>query len=468
MLKSSSAHRLTLLPLTLLIIGAIDSIRNLPATALFGPSLVFFFIFSALFFLIPAALVSAELSAAATNEKNGIYYWISSTLGSSAGMLAAWLQWVNTLVWFPTILSFLVGTATYVINPALAQNKLFLISGILISYWVLTGISLKGFHTSARFANACALIGMVLPFLLIIGLAGIWVLLGKPLQIKFTQETLLPNFHHFNNWISITAIIAGFLGIELATVHVKEVHQPQKTFPKALALSVFCILVPMILGSLAIAIVLPQEQINLVAGVMQAFSNFFSAYQLSYLIPLITVMVLIGSFGSMTSWVISPAKSLLQAADDGFLPRFLTTLNQNQVASHLLITQAILVSFICLAFLLIPSVNGSYWLLTALSTELYIMMYVLMFISALFFKWKKNNTQKNYIIPGGKTGLGLVCFLGIGGCVTALVIGFIPPTEMNIGSALRYELVFCLGLLIMLSPLIFFYRYKLSKKTNHG
>jgi glutamate:GABA antiporter len=465
MLKLTKKAGLTTIPLTLLITGAIDSIRNLPATALFGSSLVFFFIFSALVFLIPAALVSAELSAASTNHKNGIYYWISSALGTHTGMLAAWLQWINTMVWFPTILSFLVGTATYFINPSLAQNKFFLVAAILSIYWTLTWVNLKGFHTSAKFANVCTLIGMILPFVLIIGLAMAWIFMGKPLQIHFAAQSLFPSFTHFDNWISLTAIISAFLGIELATVHVKDVHQPQKTFPKALALSVCCILVPMILGSLAIAIVLPKDQINLVSGVMQAFTNFFAAYHLSYLIPLVTLMILIGSLGSMTSWVISPAKSLLQAAQDGYFPPALTKLNKNQVASNLLITQAVLVSLICLAFLLMPSVNGSYWLLTALSTQLYVLMYIIMFAAALVIKYKNKMSSANHIIPGGKGGLFLVCALGFIGCFITLFIGFIPPESLNIGSALHYEISFCVGLLAMISPVALLYHYKKNSKA---
>ena len=60
-------------------VGSVDSIRNLPATALFGSSLIFFFLFAALFFLIPSALVSAELSSA-WPEQGGIYIWVKKRL----------------------------------------------------------------------------------------------------------------------------------------------------------------------------------------------------------------------------------------------------------------------------------------------------------------------------------------------------------------------------------------------------
>ena len=58
---SNKKHALTVFSLTMITVGSVDSIRNLPATALFGSQLIAFFILGALFFLIPTALVSAEL-----------------------------------------------------------------------------------------------------------------------------------------------------------------------------------------------------------------------------------------------------------------------------------------------------------------------------------------------------------------------------------------------------------------------
>ncbi|MEO8401910.1 MAG: amino acid permease, partial [Gammaproteobacteria bacterium] len=306
----------------------------------------------------------------------------------------------------------------------------------------------------------CSFIGMVIPMGLIILLAIVWVCLGKPIQIHFTAATMLPSLSHTDNWISLTAIMTSFLGIELAMVHVKEVHDPQKTFPKALYFSVLLILFTMIMGSLAIALVLPKDQINLVSGVMQAFTNFFSVYHMPWLIPVMTGMILLGSLGSMTSWIISPAKGLLQAAQSGYLPKFLLHQNKHGVASHLLIMQAICVSLICLAFLLMPSVNGSYWLLTALSTQLYILMYVLMFSSAICLKYKLKSQFHAFTIPGGKLGMWLVCILGLIGCAITLTVGFIPPSGINVGTPLHYEVVFCSGIVLMILPVAVFYFYK--------
>lgn len=450
---------LSVFALVMLITGAIDSIRNLPATALFGSSLIFFFILSALIFLIPAALVSAELSTH-SSEKSGVFHWIYQAFGKKIGFLAIWLQWINTMVWFPTILSFIAGTATYFINPALAQNKIFLICVILSTFWILTWINLKGLHFSARFSSFCAVIGMIAPMLLIITLAIIWFVSGHPLHIHFSTSDIIPDLSHMDNWISLTAIMTAFLGMELATVHVKEIKNPQKTFPKALFFSVLIILSTMILGSLAIAMVLPKEQINLVNGVMQAFTSFFATYHLSWFVPVITVMLLLGSLGGIVSWVISPAKGMLHAAELGFLPLYFTKTNQHGTPSRLLITQAILVSVICLAFLLMPSVNGSYWLLTALSTQLYTIMYVFMFLAAICLKYKFKPEANAFTIPGGKAGMWFVSGLGLIGCLITLVVGFIPPSGIDVGGFAHYEKVFSIGLLTMIIPVVLFYAYQ--------
>lgn len=445
--------------LAMLITGAIDSIRNLPATALFGSSLIFFFVLSSIVFLIPAALVSAELSSTWT-DRGGIFHWVKLAFGEKPAFLAIWLQWISNLVWFPTILSFIGGTAAYLIDPSLGQNKFFLVSVILITFWSLTFLNLKGIQASATFASFCAVTGLIIPISLIILLALIWLIMGNPSHIHFTSTNIIPKLDNSANWVSLTAIMTAFLGMELATVHIKDVKNAQKTFPKALFISVIIILSTMILGSLAIAMVLPRDEINLVNGVMQAFTNFFAMYHMSWIIPVITIMLLIGSLGGIVSWIISPTKGLLQAAQYGFMPEFLKKENKHGVASNLLILQSILVSVACMAFLFMPSINGSYWLLTALNTQVYMIMYVLMFITGIYLRYKFAKQDRPFKIPGGKFGIWFVCVLGLIGCAITLTVGFIPPSGINVGNALHYEIIFCTGIFVMLLPVPFFFAYK--------
>lgn len=462
----SSAEKISVLSLVFLITGAIDSIRNLPTTALFGSTLIFFFIFSALIFLIPVALVSAELSSTWSEEQGGIYSWVQHAFGDYLAFFAIWLQWINTLVWYPTILSFIAGTIAYLINPELAHNKYYLIAVILIIFWSLTLIGTRGLHASAAFASFCAVAGMIIPMGFIIVLAVIWVIQGQPIAIDLSMKHLIPQWTDSQSWVSLTAIMTSFLGMELAAVHVRDVKNPQTNFPKAMFFSVLLILVTMILGSLAIAFVLPKEQINLVDGVMRAFDNFLMAYHLQWLMPLMIILLLLGSLGSMINWIISPAKGLLSAGKENFLPAFLCHLNKRGIASRLLILQAVLVTCLCSGFLLLPSINAIYWLFTDLSTELYMVMYVLMFCAAWKLKSKFPHLKRPFAIPGGKIGYYFVCILGLAGSLLTLVVGFIPPEQtMNIGEAGHFRTLFSLGIALMIMPVFIIFLWK-KKHSN--
>lgn len=456
---SKSKSGVGVFALVMLMAGGIDSIRNLPTTALFGPSLVVFFALGAVFFLLPTGLISAELTSM-FKDQGGIYQWSKMAFGDKVGALAIWLQWINTMVWFPTILSFIAGTATYFLMPSLAQNKLYLVSVILSVFWLMTWVNLKGLSMSAKLAGWCGLIGMVIPMVLIMLLGLLWLFSGQPLQIHFTLSAMVPHIGSGTNWISLTAIITAFLGMELATVHIKQVKNPQNVFPKALVITIIFITVTMLFGSLAIAMVLPANQINLVNGIMQAFQLFLHSYHLAFLLPVLTVMILVGSIGGMINWLISPAKGLMQAAENGYLPKIFATQNKHGVCSAVLIAQAVVVSLICLAFLLMPSVNGSYWLLTDLSTEIYLLMYVLMFVAAMVLKAKYKSIKPSYQVPGKTKGFYLWSVFGIIGCLISLVVGFIPPTNIDVGSPVHYFVVFSLSMLLMIAPVIGLYLYK--------
>lgn len=445
--------------MVLLIVAAIDSIRNLPASALFGSQITFFFLFAAIIFLLPVAFAAAELSALFP-DKGGVYYWVKEAFGEKIGMLAIWLQWINTMVWYPTILSFIIGTFTYLLHPDMVNNKIFLTSSILILFWGLTFINLFGIQISAKINSFCALIGTIFPMALIVFLAGVWIFQGSPIQCSFSASGLLPSFSHPRDWATLIAIMSSFLGMELAGVHVSDIKDPQRNFPKALFVAAFIILTTMLLGSLSIAIVIPVGEINLLSGVMQFFGAFFSNYHLHWPIPLLAILIVIGSTGSTINWLISPAKGLLQAGQYGFLPPFLAKTNRYGVASRILVLQAVFISLFCLLFFFVPSVNAFYWFLTTLSTELYMIMYVLMFLATLRLHYVIKKRPHTFKIPGKHAGIWIVSILGLFGSLLTIFVGFFAPSYIQIASPFRYMLMIGIGNLVTISPVSLFYLYK--------
>lgn len=448
---SSNKHALTIFSLTMITVGSVDSIRNLPATALFGSQLIFFFLLGALFFLIPTALVSAEL-ASGWPKQGGIYIWVKEAFGKKTGFLAIWLQWIENVIWYPTILSFVAGTIGYLINPGLTGNPWFLWSIIIASFWGATLINMRGMRSSARFSNICAISGLLLPMSLIIGLGAVWLAGGNPAQVSFDTQSLIPHVQDKSLWVSLTAIMMSFCGIEIATVHANDVNNPQHAFPKALIISVAIILSTLILGSLAIAVVLPQQDINLVAGIMQAFDAFFARYHLSGMMPVVALMLVMGGLGGVSNWIIAPTKGLMVAARDGNMARVFQRDNQHGAPIVMLVTQAIIVTLLSTLFLFMPSVNGSYWLLTALAAQLYMLMYLLMFAAAIKLRVRQPEQLRGFRIPGGLPGLLFVAGIGIVGALTTLVVSFMPPEGIDVGSVSRYEFTLISGLLLMCLP----------------
>ena len=448
---SNKKHALTIFSLTMITVGSVDSIRNLPATALFGSQLIAFFILGALFFLIPTALVSAEL-ASGWPKQGGIYIWVKEAFGKKAGFLAIWLQWIENVIWYPTILSFVAGTIGYLIDPTLAGNPYFLCLVIVCSFWGATLVNLRGMYSSAIMSNICAISGLLLPMALIIGLGAVWILGDNPVHVKFDLESTLPHLQDRSMWVSLTAIILSFCGIEIATVHANDVHNPQRAFPRALVYSVGIILSTLILGSLSIAVVLPSNDINLVAGIMQAFDAFFARYQLLWLMPVVAVMLVLGGLGGVSNWIIAPTKGLLVAAQDGNLPPVFQKVNQQGAPVTMLIGQASIVTVLSALFLFMPSVNGSYWLLTALAAQLYMLMYLLMFLAAIKLRISAPDHPRAFRIPGGTVGLCFVAGVGMIGVLTTLAVSFIPPEGINVGSVFHYEMMLIIGLVLMCAP----------------
>jgi amino acid transporter len=444
--------------LAMMTVVSVDSVRNLPATALFGSSLIFFFILGAVFFLLPCALISAELSSN-TKETGGVYAWVKNAFGPQAGVLAIWLQWIENVIWYPTILSFVAGTIGYLISPSLADQKGFLIFVIIASFWGATIINLRGIKTSAIFSNFCAIVGLLLPMSLIIALGAIWIFSGKTLQIHFGRQDLLPHLSDPQVWVALTGIMLSFCGMEIATVHARDVKDPQHSFPRAMLLATLIIVFTLVCGALAIAIVLPEKQISLVAGIMQAFHAFFAEYHLTWILPIIALSLVIGGMGSVSNWIIAPTRGLMLAAKDGNLPVHFASENRFAAPKVLLIYQALIVTAVSMVFLLMPSINASYWLLTALSAQLYMIMYVLMFAAALKLRKQGISIYSGFKIPGGNWGLWIVAVMGIIGSLTTFIIGFFPPSNIQTGGVFFYETMLIIGLLIMSLPPILVYQF---------
>jgi len=427
---------LSVFTLAMINVAAIGSVKNWPFTAELGFSSMFYFILAALLFFFPVSLVSAEL-ATGWPKRGGVYLWVKEAFGPRWGFLAVWLQWIENVVWYPTILSFAAATIAYIFNPDLAANTTYTIVVVLCIFWGATIANFFGMKTSGWVSNIGAICGTLIPGTIIILLGAYWLIEGAPLQIDFSAKSFFPDFN-LSSMVLFTGVMLAFAGMEMSAVHALEVRNPQRDYPKAILLSVALILGLSVLGVLSIAMVIPNQEISLTAGTMQAFTVFLSKYNLNALIPIVAILMAAGLFGSVSTWIIGPSKGLLTAGQEGNLPPIFHKTNSHGAPTALLFAQGIIASILTLMFLLMPTVSSGFWILTVLVAQLYLIMYVIMLAAGLKLRYSQPNVKRPYKIPGGKVTMWLICGIGILASVFALLIGYLPPDQIEVGNKTFY------------------------------
>lgn len=446
--------------LAMLSVAVVVSLRNLPVSAEYGFSSLFYYLAAALFFMIPYALVSAEL-ASGWPKAGGVFIWVREALGDRWGFFTIWMQWFHNMTWYPVMLAFIAAGIARLINPALADNKFYLTSVILAGFWGVTFLNFLGIKTTTLFSTICVLIGTILPGALLIGFASYWVIQGMPVDISFGFHDFLPSFTDPSNIVFLAGIFLALSGMEASANLAREVKNPQKNYPRALFIGVFIAVTILALGSLAVAIVIPKSEINLVSGLLDAFHAFFAKYHLEWITPIIAVLTVMGAIGELNAWTIAGVKGLFVTTEHGCLPPILHKINQRQMPVNLLFFQAIIVTLTALVFLYLPNVNIAYWALSALSAQMYVLVYIFLFIAGIVLRYKKPGVHRSYKIPFKNKGIWIISILGGLSSIFAIIVSFIPPSSsFVIASVLRFELLLIIGLAVSCAIPLIIYQLK--------
>jgi len=438
--------------LALITLAAVLTLRGMPSVAEYGWSSIAYYLLGALFELVPLGLVAAEL-ATTWPESGGLYAWVREAFGDRSGFLAVWFGWVNNVPYFPTVLAFSATTLAYVIEPSLAGHKVYLVVAMLTIFWSITLANFLGMKWSARLNNPGVIFGTLLPAAVLIVLGGYWVLAGRHSAIPFHASKLVPNLDSVSNIVFFVAVLMSFTGMEITGYHAKETREPGRTYPRALFQAVVLIIAISILATLAIAFVVPQAKLSLVAGLMQAFEAFFGALGFGgWATRVMAALVGVGTLALIGAWILGPAKGLYATEETGDLAPKLSYVNKRHVPVAILIFQGVLTSIFALLFLFVPSINTGYWMLTALTTQLVLMMYGMVYAAAIRLRYTQPDVNRPYKIPGGKVGIWIVGGMGLIGSLTALVVGFIPPTGVKHWPTPIYVAAIAVGILISTLP----------------
>ncbi len=417
--------RLSTAQLAILTVVAVASLRSLPAMATYGLGSVTLYVIPAIVFLVPTALVSAEL---ATGWNGGVYVWVREGLGDRLGFLAIWQQWAPNILWFPVQLAFIAASLAYVVaDPALAGSGAYTAAVILVVYWSATLLTLRGGGLFARVGSIGGVVGTIIPGLVLVLLGAAWLGTGHPSEVPLQPPDVIPPFTGFAGLVLVVSNFVAYAGMEMNAVHANEMGDPGRQFPRAILVGSVVIVGIFILPTIAVAIAVPPASLGLADGILVAFRTFFDAFGIGWLTPVFAAAVAFGAIASVVTWIAGPSKGLLAAARTGLLPPALQRTNAAGVQVAILAVQGAVVTLLALLFVVVPDVDTAFFTLVDMTAAAYLVMYVLMFAAAIRLRRSAPQVVRSYRVPA----LPLVAGTGMVASVAALALAFVPPADLT-------------------------------------
>lgn len=460
--NSGKTVKLGVITLAIMNVTAVVSLRGLAAEAEYGLSSAFYYLFAALVFLIPTSFVAAELAAMFQDKQGGVFRWVGEAFGKRTGFVAIWLQWVESTIWYPTVLTFgavslaFIGTDSAK-DMALASNKVYTLAIVLLIYWAATYISLKGLGWVSKVAKIGGLVGTIIPAGLLVILAIAYLVSGGESQMNFGGN-FFPDIARFDNLVLASGIFLFYAGMEMSGVHVSEMENPTRNYPRAVFIGAAITVAIFILGTFSLGIIIPQKDINLTQSLLVGFDRYFDYIHASWLSPIIAIALAFGVLAGVLTWVAGPSKGLFAVGKAGYLPPFMQKTNKIGVQKNILLIQGGLVTFLSLLFVVMPSVQSFYQILSQLTILLYLIMYLLMFSAAIYLRYNMKDYKRPFRI--GKSGnalMWIVAGMGFLGSLLAFVLSFIPPAQIAVGSSTVWYLVLVIGCIVVVgAPFIIY------------
>ena len=454
----STAHgSITMYAMAILIVTSILSLRGLPSEAKYGVQSIFYYLFAAVVFLLPFSLVCAELASTWT-KSGGLYRWVAEAFGPRFGWLAMFLEWQTVVIWFPTVLMFAAASLAYMFWPesfdaALASNKIYTLAIALLVYWISTFNAFRGQKSANVLSTYGGLVGTIIPGAILIVLGVIYFCMGKPLALEHVP--FLPDFSNVGTIVLAASIFLFYAGMEIQAVHVTDMRNPARDFPKAVFLSIIVIVAVYSLGTLMIGLVIPSKDINLLQSLLVAYKALWQGFGVGWLGNVMALLIMFGVIGQVSALVTGPSTGLMAVAQSGYLPRGLQTLNKNNVNTPILIVQGVFVTLLLLLLIVLPTVESAYQIMSQMATIIYLVMVIMIYGAFIRLRRTQPGKKRGYRVPGGKAGEVIVCTLGIAGALLALVLSYLPPSQITTGSPVVYVGIIVVGVAAIIAmPLI--------------
>lgn len=433
--------------LALFNIVAIVGLRWTAMAAGEGPSSLLLWAAAMFFFFIPSALVVVELSSRYPQE-GGIYVWTKEPFGEFEGFMCGYCYWINNLIYYPNLLIYLSATFLYTGGSRflhLEENPVYAVAFSLIVLWIAIILNMVGIKTGKWLHNLGGLSSWIPVFLL---MAAGGVALWRYGSANVFAGNLIPDFKTFGSLSVFSALCFGFAGLELQACMGEEIENSKKNIPRAVFISGMIIASIYILATASLLVILPSGEINMISGVVQVIAKAGEMTGMSWIAPVIALLITIGGIGGCGAWLSGTARIPYVLGIDKYLPAWLGEVHPKwgTPANAILIQGVFSTLFILMT--VNTSVKESYQMLVNATLILYFIPYIYMFLAFIAVKLKRTHSGSSDLLKPeseicnedsdmseGKKGdkaFNYPWWLGLAGLLStalAIVISLEPPKD---------------------------------------
>jgi amino acid transporter len=375
-------RELRLWQLVLFNISAVVGVRWLAAAAHAGPGSLTLWLFAAVAFLLPSALVVSTLSTRFPDE-GGVYIWTKHAFGEWHGFLCAWLYFISNILFFPTLVLSGVTMASYTIGASgagFAENGAYAIPVTLAALWLafltnLVGLRVGKWPAVLGGASTYAIVAVICVFGFAVARRH-----GSATVFHLVPEA---SWGNLNFW---SQIALGMTGLELSSILGGEIHDPRKNIPRAAWIGCLGCAAFYICGTAALLALLPPAQISPLTGLAQAGAVATASFGIQWLSPCFTCLIVVGFVGQLSTYVAANTRLPYTLGIDHYLPPAFAKLHPRWRTPHVsILVQLGLSTLLLLATQLGENLRAGYQILVDMVTIATLIPFVYIFGSGFRF-----------------------------------------------------------------------------------
>jgi glutamate:GABA antiporter len=463
-------------------LAALIGLDTIGAFAANGTQALTWLIISAVTFLLPYALITAELGSTFTQE-GGMYEWCKMAGGRFFGAMASMLYWVSNPLWLGGTLAvgaiaaiklLWFGSLSYRFGGTVGTDALVEILIALFFVWGTIWCAILSLRVGKYISvfGSYLKLGLLALFIL---LAAFFLFSGHSKGGSFNAGDLAPS--------NISLIIAGILpvlifqwqGFEVQNGAGEEMENPQRDVPRSIVRAGLTAVVAYAAFLITILLVLTPDQLTGVGSFLTAFKSVDVvlgplATPVGWFVALAFAIALASSGGT---WIMGADRTFAISSLDRTAPlifgrfsgKFGTPIAVN-IMSGIMATIAMVAAVLVNSFGGSGNITALFALVLGFVISTATLAYLFIFPSFLILRYKYSHVPRVYKVPGGMIGAWIVTILAFAYALFAVIGILVPITPPSSVTRFTYELTQFIPLALIVLLTIVFYIMGHSNKAN--